>query len=54
MVLISQFVKPGSKDLIDNYNHFSFLATVEKLFGLDAAGYAKNATPFDPSVFNGG
>ncbi len=54
LLLISKYVKPGSVNAIGEYNHFSLLLTIERLFGLKPLGYA--ATPgllaFDKSVFN--
>ena len=54
MLLISSFVKPGSSNEIAYYNHFSFLRSIEDLFGLDHLGYANNpALPaFDKTVYN--
>jgi hypothetical protein len=40
LLLISQYVKPGSIDALDYFNHFSLLASIEKLFGLHTLGYA--------------
>jgi hypothetical protein len=54
LLLISKYVKPGSVNATDEYNHFSLLRSVEDLFGLGPLGYA--GTPgllaFDRSVFN--
>jgi hypothetical protein len=41
-VLISPYIKPGSSDLGDQYNHFSLLASVEELFELPRLGYASD------------
>ncbi|MEA2140993.1 MAG: hypothetical protein QOC91_1092, partial [Solirubrobacteraceae bacterium] len=53
LLLLSKYVKPGSIDVIGQYNHFSLLAAVEDLFGLPHLGYAD--TPgllgFDRSVY---
>ena len=38
--MISAYVKPNSTDVIDYFNHFSLLASIEKLFGLHTLGYA--------------
>ena len=40
LLLISQYVKPNSIDALDYFNHFSLLASIEKLFGLHTLGYA--------------
>ena len=40
LLLISPYVKPNSADVIDYFNHFSLLASIEKLFGLHTLGYA--------------
>ena len=40
LLLISPYVKPNSTDVIDYFNHFSLLASIEKLFGLHTLGYA--------------
>lgn len=53
MLLLSQFVEAGSvSDAY--YNHFSLLATIEELFGLEPLGYAADPalTAFGSSVFN--
>jgi hypothetical protein len=54
LLLISSFVKPNSADVIDYFNHFSLLASIEKLFGLHKLGYAGAAglPAFGVSVFN--
>jgi hypothetical protein len=54
LLLISQYVKPNSVDVIDYFNHFSLLASIEKLFGLHWLGYAGvPALPvFATAVFN--
>ncbi|MGO9912508.1 MAG: alkaline phosphatase family protein [Acidimicrobiales bacterium] len=50
-VLISPFIKPGTKTS-HPYNHYSLLATDEKLFGLPLLGYAKTApATFGSDVF---
>ncbi|MGN6869597.1 MAG: alkaline phosphatase family protein [Solirubrobacteraceae bacterium] len=40
LLLISHYVKPGSIDVVDYFNHFSLLASIENLFGLHRLGYA--------------
>lgn len=54
MLLISPYVKPGSSDLIDYFNHFSLLASIERLFRLERLGYANVAQLpiFEPALFN--
>lgn len=53
--MISSYVKAGTVDLIDYYNHYALLALIENLFGVKHLGYAGNpALPaFDASIFNG-
>jgi hypothetical protein len=50
-VVISRFVKPGTKTDTP-YNHYSFLRTIEDIFGLSPLGYAKKSTAFGSDVFN--
>ena len=54
MLLISPYVLPGSVNESGYFNHFTFLRSVEELFGLSALGYAAEAavTPFDETVYN--
>jgi len=56
LLLISRYVKPGSLDDVDTFNHFSLLKSVEDLFGLKHLGYASDpALPvFDGAIFNAG
>lgn len=56
MLLLSPFIKKGGGLVQDTYNHFSFLATLEQLFGLSKLGYAAlaEAKPLAPSLFSGG
>lgn len=51
-VAISKFVKPGSKNSTP-YNHYSFLRSMEDIFGLDHLGFAGQAglKPFGADVF---
>ena len=53
LLLISPYVTPDTVDVVDVLNHFSLLASVEKLFHLPALGYgADPALPmFSPSLF---
>ncbi len=51
-VLLSPFIKAGTTSNVA-YNHYSTLATVEKLFGLALLGQAKTVTStFGSDVFN--
>ena len=54
LLLISQFVKPGTVNQTEDYNHFSLLRSVEDLFDLQHLGYAADpALPaFDTVVWN--
>jgi hypothetical protein len=54
IVLISRWVKPGSTDFVDSYNHFSLLASIEKMLGVPRLGYANDPSLplFGPSVFS--
>lgn len=55
LLLISPFVEPGTTSET-YFNHFSLLATIEELFGLEQIGYAAEPaiTGFDESIFNAG
>jgi hypothetical protein len=54
LLVISKYVKPGSVNGLGQYNHYSLLSSIERLFGLKPLGYA--ATPgllaFDTTVYN--
>jgi hypothetical protein len=54
LLLISPYVKANSSDVIDYFNHYSLLATIENLFGLHRLGYsgAPGLPVFSASVFN--
>lgn len=54
LLLISKYVKPGSLNVLGEYDHFSLLLSIEQLFGLQPLGYAgaKGLLPFDSSVYN--
>ena len=52
LMLISPLIKPRTKDLVDQVNHYSLLATLADLFGVERLGYSKDAIAFDSSVFN--
>jgi phosphatidylinositol-3-phosphatase len=47
-------VKPNSTDVIDYFNHFSLLGSIEQMFGLHTLGYAgaTGLSLFSTSVFN--
>jgi phosphatidylinositol-3-phosphatase len=55
LLLISSFVKAGTTNDLDYYNHYSLLKSIEDLFSLDHLGYAADpALPvFDQTVYNG-
>jgi hypothetical protein len=42
LLLISQYVKPNTVDTLDYFNHYSFLSSIEQLFGLKRLGYARD------------
>lgn len=54
LLLISQFVKPGSTNSVSAYNHFSLLRSIEDLFGLQPTGYAgyPGVLSFDSVIYN--
>jgi phosphatidylinositol-3-phosphatase len=54
LLLISPYVKPGSSNMLDNFDDFSLLASIEKLFKLKPLGYAAdpNLALFDASIYN--
>jgi hypothetical protein len=56
LLLISSYVKPGSVNLANSYNHFSLLRSIEQLFAVDELGYAAQPTVpvFDRVVYNAG
>ena len=50
-VVLSPFVRPGTVSNVP-YNHYSLLATIEKIFGLPRLGYAATTSAtFGPDVF---
>jgi len=53
-LLISQYVKPGTVDAADQYNHYSLLKTIEDLFKVKHLGYSNDASlpEFDAAIFN--
>jgi phosphatidylinositol-3-phosphatase len=54
MLLISPYLAPGTVEEDAYYNHFSFLRSVEELFGLEPLGYAAEPalSGFEPSLFD--
>lgn len=54
MLLISPYVAPGTVEEAAYFNHFSFLRSVEELFGLEPLGYAAEPalTGFDSAVYD--
>lgn len=54
VLLLSEFVKPGTVDESAYFNHYSLLLTIVELFGLERLGYTTDpaAVGFDVSVFN--
>jgi hypothetical protein len=54
LLLLSQFVAPGTVEESGYYNHYSLLLTIEELFELEPLGYAGEPvlTGFGSSVFN--
>ncbi|HWE07737.1 MAG TPA: hypothetical protein VG325_00180 [Solirubrobacteraceae bacterium] len=52
--MISKYVKAGSADAVDTFNHFSLLKTIEDLFTLKHLGYSADAAlpEFDSAIFN--
>jgi phosphatidylinositol-3-phosphatase len=54
LLLISPYVKANSTDVVDYFNHFSLLGTIENMFGLHRLGYsdAPGLPLFSTGVFN--
>jgi len=54
MLLISPYLAPGTVEESAYFNHFSFLRSVEELFGLEPLGYAADPalTGFEASLFD--
>jgi hypothetical protein len=54
LLLISKYIKPGTRELTGQYSHFSLLRSIENLFGLKPLGYAgqPGVLAFDKAVFN--
>jgi hypothetical protein len=52
--LISKYTKPGSINVVGEYNDFSLLASIEDLFGVSRLGYAggEGLLAFNKSVYN--
>ncbi len=55
LLLISEWIKPGTQDLIDYYNHFSLLGSIEDIFDLKHLGFANQSglAPLDAGTFDG-
>jgi hypothetical protein len=53
-LLISQYVKPGTVDAADQFNHYSLLKTIEDLFKVKHLGYSNDVSlpEFDAAIFN--
>jgi phosphatidylinositol-3-phosphatase len=51
-VVVSKLVRPGTTSDTP-YNHYSFLRTLEDIFGLEPLGFAARSTAFGSDVFNG-
>lgn len=53
LLMLSPFIKKGGGLVQETYNHFSLLATVEQVFGLEKLGYAglSQVKPFSASLF---
>jgi hypothetical protein len=54
LLLISPYVKANSTDVVDYFNHYSLLATIENMFGIHRLGYsgAPGLPLFSSGVFN--
>jgi phosphatidylinositol-3-phosphatase len=54
LLLISKYTKPGSINVVGEYNDFSLLASIESLFGVSRLGYAggEGLLTFNKSVYN--
>jgi hypothetical protein len=54
LLLLSPFIKKGGGLSQETYSHFSLLATVEEVFGLDKLGYAggSEVKAFNASLFS--
>lgn len=51
-MLLSPFIKPGTVSL-DDYNHYSLLASIEDLFSLSRLGFAADVPrTFGTDVYN--
>ena len=55
LLLISPWIKPGTIDPIDYYNHFSLLTSLEDIFNLKHLGYANQSglPALDAGTFDG-
>lgn len=54
LLLISPFVKAGSVNVTDSYNHFSLLLSIEQIFGTEKLGYTvlPAVSGFSTGIFN--
>ncbi len=54
LLLISEFVKPGTVNEAAYFNHYSLLLSVLELFGLEGLGYTTEpgTTGFDASIYD--
>ncbi len=54
LLVISPYVKANTSDVVDYFNHFSLLGTLENMFGLHRLGYsdAPGLPLFSTGVFN--
>jgi hypothetical protein len=54
LLLISKYTKPGSINVVGEYNDVSLLASIEDLFGVSRLGYAgsEGLLAFNKSVYN--
>jgi phosphatidylinositol-3-phosphatase len=54
ILLISPFISPNTTDVLDSYNHFSLLRSIEDLFGLPHLGFAgdRGLPSFNTATYN--
>jgi hypothetical protein len=53
LIALSTWIKPATIDGVDTFSHFSLLASIEQLFGLELTGYATlpKVTVFGPNLY---
>jgi hypothetical protein len=53
LLIAPRWIRPGTKS-IQPYNHYSWLRSIEDIFGLDHLGYASipEQSSFGPDIFN--